>query len=195
MMKPVTIVAAMLGLAVALWAVVASSTSPPIVEPNDAPPANPFKNGIASTGAIEAMSRNIRVAAPEPDLIAKVFVQVNDAVKAGDSLFQLDARIAEADLAKALTEVQVSQQELARLRAMPRPEDLAKLQASLEQANARYEHARREKERAQRIHTRGALSEQEFSESSLALDEAVATRSQARAELDRAGAAPGSTTF
>ena len=188
MIKGITIAAAAVGIAIASWAAVTSSISPPVVEPDDAPPLNPFRNGIAATGAVEPSSRNIRVGAPEPGLITEVFVQVNDAVKMRDPLFRLDTRIIEAELAKAQAAVEVSRRELERLRAMPRPEEIARLKASLEHATARYEHARREKDRSQRIRARGALSDQELEESSLMLDEAAATRAQAQAEFERANA-------
>jgi len=67
---------------------------------------------------------------------------------------------------------------------MPRSEEVARLRAVLGRAMARLDHRRRERERAQRIRSRGALSEQEFAEADLALDEAVAERDQAQAELD-----------
>jgi HlyD family secretion protein len=187
-MKRVSIAAAALGVAIAFWAAIASSISPPVVEPDDSPPLNPFKNGIAATGSVESLSRNVRIAAPEPGLITKVFVQVNDTIKVGDALFQLDTRLIETELAQAEAAVHVSHRELERLRALPRPEEIARLTASLEQANARYTHARREKDRSERIRARGALSEQEFGESSLALDEATSAQAQAQAEVNRAKA-------
>ena len=189
MLKWVTIIAAVLGIPLALWAVVASTRPAPALAPDESPPVNPFPRGLAAPGTIEAGSRNIRVAAPEPGLIAAVFVQVNDAVKPGDRLFQLDPRPAEADLARAGAGVEVSRRALERLRAMPRAEDVARLEAALGRAAARLDHRRRERERAQRIRSRGALSEQELGEADLALDEAVADRAQAQAELDlvRAG--------
>jgi HlyD family secretion protein len=188
-LKWVTIIAAVLGLPLALWAVVASTQPAPDLTPDEPPPVNPFPRGLAAPGTVEAGSRHIRVAAPEPGLIAGVFVQVNDAVKPGDPLFQLDPRPAEADLAKAAAGVEVARRALERLRARPRPEDVARLEAALGRAAARLDHRRRERERAQRIRSRGALSEQEFGEADLALDEAVADRAQAQAELDlvRAG--------
>ena len=184
MFKWVTIGAAVLGIPLALWAVVASSHPAPSLAPDEAPPVNPFPRGLAAPGTVEAASRNLRIAAPEPGLIARVFVQVNDVVKPGDPLFQLDPRTAEAELAKSQAGVEVSRRNLERLRAMPRSEEVARLRAVLGRAMARLDHRRRERERAQRIRSRGALSEQEFAEADLALEEAVAERDQAQAELD-----------
>jgi HlyD family secretion protein len=185
MIKLITILAALLGIPVALWAVAASTLPPPALAPDEAPPVNPFPRGIAAPGTVEAASGNIRVAAPEPGRIDRVFVQVNDRVQAGDPLFQLDPRLAQAELAKAEAGVDVARQDLERLRAMPRREEVARLQAALDQATARWDHRRQELERSRRVRARGALSEQELGEAALALNEAIAGRAQAQAELDR----------
>jgi HlyD family secretion protein len=184
MLKWVSIVAAVLGIPLALWAVMASTQPAPALAPDESPPVNPFPRGLAAPGTVEAASRNIRVAAPEPGLIAKVLVQVNDAVKSGDPLFQLDPRPAEADLAKAEAGAEISRRNLERLRAMPRAEDVTRLRAALGRATARADHRRRERERALRIRDRGALSAQELAEADLAVDEAVADQAQAQAELN-----------
>jgi HlyD family secretion protein len=185
MIKWTTIIAAVLGIPLTLWAVQASILPPPVLAPDASPPVNPFPGGIAAPGTVEAASRNVRVAAPEPGRIACVFVRVNEPIKAGDPLFQLDPRLTEAELAKAEAAVAVAQRELERLRGMPRPEEVARLRAALDEATARWEHRRRERERASRIHSRGALSDQEFNEATLKLNEAVAGRAQAQADLDR----------
>ena len=129
MLKWVSIIAAVLGIPLAFWAVMASTQPAPVLAPDESPPVNPFPRGLAAPGTIEAASRNIRVAAPEPGLIAKVLVQVNDVVKSGDPLFQLDPRPTEAELAKAEAGVEISRQNLERLRAMPRAEDVTRLRS------------------------------------------------------------------
>lgn len=185
MIKWATIIAAVLGIPAALWAVAASSLPPPVLAPDGSPPVNPFSSGIAASGTVEAESRNVRVAPPEPGRISRVFVQVNDSVKAGDPLFQLDPRLTEAELARTDAGVEIARRELERLRAMPRKEDLARLQAAVNLATARLDHSRKERERARRMQLRGALSDEEFGETALALDEAIAGQTQAQSELDR----------
>jgi multidrug efflux pump subunit AcrA (membrane-fusion protein) len=183
MIKWTTIIAAILGIPLTLWAVQASTMPPPEIAPDESPPVNPFRNGIAAPGTVEAASRNVRVAAPEPGQIVRVFVQVNQPVKLGEPLFQLDPRLTEADLARAEAVVTVAQRELERLRGLPRPEEVARLQAVVDETVARFEHKRRE--RARRIHVRGALSSQDLGDAVLALNEAAAGRTQAEADLNR----------
>ena len=185
MIKRTTIIAAVLGIPLTIWAVQASTVPPPVLAPDETPPVNPFSSGIAAPGTVEAASRNVRVAAPEPGRIDRVFVGVNELVKAGDPLFRLDPRLTEAELANAEAAVVVAQRGLERLRGMPRPDEVARHQAALDQATARWEHRRRVHERSRRIHARGALSDQELGDAALALDEAAAGRVQAQADLDR----------
>ncbi len=185
MIKWTTIFAAVLGIPLTWWAVQASTMPPPEIAPDETPPANPFRDGIAAPGTVEAASRNVRVAAPEPGQIVRVFVEVNQSVKMGEPLFELDSRMTQADLARAEAAVVVTQRELERLRGLPRPEEVARLQAVLDEATARFEHKRRECERARRIHARGALSSQELGDAVLALDQAVAGRTQAAVDLKR----------
>ena len=57
------------------------------------PTVNPYPEGIAATGIVEALGRNVHSAAPEPGVVTQVFVQVNDVVKAREPLFELDDHI------------------------------------------------------------------------------------------------------
>ena len=183
MLKWVTIIAAVLGIPLALWAVMASSQPAPVLAPDESPPVNPFPRGLAAPGTIEAASRNIRIAAPEPGLIATVLVRVNDVVKSGDPLLQLDPRPAEADLAKAEAGVEISRQSLTRLRALPRAEDVTRLRAALAlrrrrgwipPPRARAGPADPRARGPERAGARGG---------GLAMEEAVADQAQAQAEL------------
>ncbi len=185
MIKWTTIIAALCAIPLTLWAVQASTVPPPVLAPDEAPPLNPFKDGIAAPGTVEASSRNVRIAAPEPGQVARVLVRVNQLVKAGDPLFQLDARLIEAELAKAEAAVAVADRELERLRGLPRPEDVARLAAALDETIAKLDHRRREHDRVRRLHLRGAVSDQELNEAALALNVALTGRSQAQTELDR----------
>ncbi len=190
MIKWTTIIAALLGIPLTWWAVQASTVPPPVLAPDESPPVNPFSNGIAAPGTVEAASRNIRVAAPEPGQIATVFVRVGEQVKAGDPLFRLDTLLTEAELAKAEAAVAVAEREVERLRGMPRPEEIARLQAALDEATARLAHKRLEHERALRLYSRNVLSHQELGDAILALDVAAAGQRQAQADLKRAQAGP-----
>src|SRR4051794_17959544 len=71
---------------------------PPAPPPLVQPARSPFVNTVAATGIIEATRENIKVGTTKAGLVAKVFVRVDSKVKAGDPLFQLDDREAQARL-------------------------------------------------------------------------------------------------
>ena len=148
-----------------------------------------FREESLGPAPVQAASCNVRVAAPEPGLIEKVFVQVNDVVKAGDPLFQLDTRLVEADLAKADAALQVARRGRERLRSMPRPGGSGPAPGrALTRRRSRADHKRRAHEHAQRMHTGGALTALKLAEVDL-FNECVAEQAQAQAALDlvRAG--------
>ena len=70
------------------------------VEPPPAPLAEPahapFKDSIGARGIVESFQENVRIAPAAAGLVANVNVKVGDSVKTGDTLFEQDARDAEA---------------------------------------------------------------------------------------------------
>src|ERR1051325_1793922 len=138
MFKWLTIAVAGLGVIVAVYTAATSHEALPAPLPAEPPSVNPFPSGVAATGLVEAASRNVQVAPPEAGLVTKVFVQVNDAVKAGDPLFQLDTRPLDADLIRANAACAAAKAELARLTAQPRAEDVPPLEAAVDQARSQY---------------------------------------------------------
>jgi multidrug resistance efflux pump len=112
-------------------------------------------------------------------------VQVNQVVEKDAPLFQLDPRPLKADLVRAEIAVTLAEQQLTRLKSLPRKEDLAPLQAALQRTTGQVAFARREFDRLARL-TGGAVSDEQRSDKSSALDRATADRDEAKANLDRA---------
>jgi len=65
---------------------------PPPGDPPVPPPAKPFASAVSASGILESLSENVSVGVPVPGLVSAVRVKVNDAVKSGDVLFELDDR-------------------------------------------------------------------------------------------------------
>ncbi len=65
---------------------------PPLVEPS----RSPFKVSVAATGLIESARENVKIAAPRPGLIQKVYVLPGAKVRKGDPLLDMDKREAAA---------------------------------------------------------------------------------------------------
>ncbi len=93
-------------------------------DPPVMPPEKPFAQSVAATGILEALSENVAIGVPVAGLVTGVFVQVNDPVKAGQPLMQLDDRelraeklSVEAQQLIAESQVQVSQAQLDKAQA------------------------------------------------------------------------------
>src|SRR4051794_268908 len=85
----------MLGFAV--LHVVKAQQTPPEVPPPVTPARSPYAKGVAGAGIVEPRTENISVGSHLPGVVDKVFVRVNETVKAGQELFALDARQLDAE--------------------------------------------------------------------------------------------------
>lgn len=191
MVKWITFVLSVLGLLVAAYVVSTADAGRPAPAPPAAPPSvNPFARGVASTGLVEASTRNIALGAPEGGIVQEVFVQVGDAVEPGQPVFRLDARLLEADLLRAAAAKASAQARLAQMAAQPRPEEVPALVAALDRARARLEDEEDKLSEAMRAEAGAAMSRNEINRRRFAVAVARADVQQAEADLAllRAGA-------
>jgi HlyD family secretion protein len=90
----------LVGLLAAFWATFSIARTQPRREatlPPTQPPVSEFQDTVAAVGLVEASTENISVGSPLSAVVAKVFVTAGQAVKRGDSLFELDSRHLHAD--------------------------------------------------------------------------------------------------
>lgn len=99
---------------------------PPPGEPPVAPPAKPFREAVAATGILEALSDNVSIGVPAPGLVAGMAVKVNDPVKTGQPLFRIDDRELRADELSRKSDLMV-----ARAQAAVQEAAIAKLEGQL----------------------------------------------------------------
>jgi HlyD family secretion protein len=104
---------AILGFISAVRTVVIGATKPPLALPLVEPSRPPYKASIAGAGIIEASSENIAIASPVSALITKVAVSVGQQVQQGELLFELDSRVASAQVLAAQADVVVAEARLA----------------------------------------------------------------------------------
>jgi HlyD family secretion protein len=131
-----TILIALAGLSVAIFTIATATHQPPKAPLEATPSINPYANGLAASGAVEAASRNIQLAAPEGALVMRVFADVGDKVRTGDPLFELDTRALRADLIRARAAKVVAEAQLKQLQAQPRAESLPSLESAVQNAQA-----------------------------------------------------------
>ena len=92
--------AALVGIAMALFAVLDSNPASPEAV-RDATVVAPFPNYVVGTGITETGRGNVSIGTPVPGVVAEVDVHVGGQVKAGDLLFKMDDRALQARFAVA----------------------------------------------------------------------------------------------
>lgn len=186
MLKWVSIVLAVCGAAVGVYAVATNKTPEPEVPLARAPSVNPFAVGVASLGIVEPAEREVGVIAPEPGLVAAVHAQVGDRVSRGDVLFELDARVLEAERLRAEARVASADAEVARWRAIPRAEDLPPLRAAVARAQAVLADSMEQLRVTEEASRLGGAVSRDVDQARFVVDAARADKDRAQAELDRA---------
>jgi HlyD family secretion protein len=176
---------ALSGFAFASWRVAQAARPLPPARPAAEPATAPFESKIAGAGIVEARSQNIAIGAAVSGLVASVEVQVGARVRKGDALFHLDDRDKAAELAVRQSAVESARAELARLQALPRPEDLPPAEARVATAESVRADAEQQLSLAEGVQDKRAISLQELDRRRYALQTAKAQVEQSRADLLR----------
>ena len=134
--------------------------------------------------------REVQLAFNGSERIREILVQEGDRVKKGQRLARLDTRLLEARLAEAEAAVEAQRQALAKLEAGSRPEEIRKVEAELQAAQAQAKAARDSYRRIKRLLEQKLVSPQDEEQ---ARSQADAAEAQVRAiqetlALLRAGA-------
>lgn len=99
---------AVVGVVIAIIAVIVDSRTPPAARPAVQPPKAPFASYVVGAGITEASSGNIAVGTPVPGIVTTIYVKWGDHVKVGDRLFKIDDRDLQARLLPALAKAKES---------------------------------------------------------------------------------------
>lgn len=174
----------------ALLQMTRAQQTPPPVSPPVEPGKSPFGKQVAGAGIVEPETENISVGTHVAGVVKAVYVRVDDRIKAGDLLFDLDDRQMSAELAVRQAARDSAAAQLAKLEAMPRKEELPPLEAKVLEAKANLSDKLILFERAKRETESGVGAGETFDSRKMAVDVARAQLKQAEAtlELTRAGA-------
>lgn len=177
----------------AMLHVVKAQQQPPKLTPPVPPARTPFGQTVAGAGIVEASSENIAIGSALPGVVAEVFVPVDKVgaqVKAGAPLFRVDDRQLKATLRYQEASLQAAQAQLARLEAMPRPEEVPPSDAKVRVADANVALQQDLSDRAGRLSPSGAMAVEDIQQRRLTLEQARRQMLQAKAEneLLKAGA-------
>jgi HlyD family secretion protein len=152
----------------------------PIPKTNPAiePPRSHFDRTVAGTGIVEPRTENISIGSHLSGVVGKVFVRVGNKVAAGMPLFELDTRQIDAEIRIRESKLQSAKEQLARLVAMPRPEDVPVIEAQRREADAVMQQNADAHARTVRLGRSGASTDEQIVQAKLKLD-------ASRAQLDR----------
>jgi multidrug resistance efflux pump len=117
---------------------------------------------VAGSGIVESASRNIGIGAFTSGIIAEVRAFPGQKVKAGEVLFRMDSREAEAGVALAEAALWVKRQLLDEMKSLPRPEDIPIAEAAVNSAMAEVQQSKQDLARAKDLIDKNAISDQEF---------------------------------
>lgn len=177
----------------ALVHVVTAQQQKPPLEPPREPARSAFTFNVAGSGIVEAQSENISVGAALPGVVLEVYVpveKVGQRVQAGEPLFRVDDRALKAQLKVQEANLAAAEAQLARLDAMPRPEELPPSEAKVKVAQASLQLQQDLADRAKRLVNTGAMAAEDIAQRHLAQEVAKQQLSQATADHDllKAGA-------
>jgi HlyD family secretion protein len=96
----------------------------------------PFSRYINGVGTVEPKSGNINIGLPFNRIVKQINVAVNDRIKKGTVLFQLENQDLKANLQVKKRELEVASAELGKLKSLPRQEDLIAAKEALKKAQA-----------------------------------------------------------
>lgn len=96
----------------------------------------PFSRYINGTGTVEPKSGNINIGIPFNRIVKEINVALNERVKKGTVLFQLDNQDLKAGLQVKKREYEVALANLNKLQSLPRKEDLTAAEEGLKRAEA-----------------------------------------------------------
>jgi len=126
-------VLAVAGVCLAVYTAMQQNKPVTPAQPVARPASPPYADRLAGAGLVEASTQNIAIGTQVSGVVSAVMVRAGDLAKAGDPLFTIDDRQARAELGVRQAALRSAEQALAKLKAMPRTEDIPPAEARVEE--------------------------------------------------------------
>lgn len=179
------VIAAIICLLLIFYATWKEIESPVTKEPLIIPPAAPYASYISGVGIVEPSSESISIGTPLNRIVDKVLVGVGTKVKKGDILFCLEDLDLTANLLQKETAYKSALAKLHKLESLPRPEDLAVAEASLDSAKVEFDLAKHQNEMVLQLPDQRALSGEEINRRLSNYHQAEVKWKQAKANFEK----------
>ncbi len=150
------------------------------------PARSPFGKTVAAAGLIEASSENIAIGAAIPGVVLEVFLtskNVGEFVKKGTPLFRVDDRHLQAQLKLQKANLAIAQAQLAKLQAMPRPEEVPGMEAKVRAAESNFKLMKDQADRARMLLEKKAISPEDATLREINAETSKHQADQAKADL------------
>ncbi len=173
-------------LVFAVYHVVRAQQTLPKPPPPVEPARTPFGKTVAGAGIAEAVTENISIGAALPGVVLEVYVpvdKVGKVVEKDEPLFLVDNRALKAQLKYAQANLKAAEAQLAKLDAMPRPEEVPPSEAAVAVADAQLSLQQDLVSRANQLAPTGAMSTEDIRQRTLNMAVAKQQLSQANANL------------
>src|SRR6266545_1362737 len=135
---------------------------PPRVTPPVEPARTSYDKTVAGAGVVEPETENIAVGANLPGVVKAVHVKVDEVVKAGDVLFELDDRQLRAEGEVRAASLAAARAQEAKIRVAPRAEEVPVLEARLREAEANLDGKTKLYTQAKRSEAQGSTSQEDL---------------------------------
>ncbi len=160
-------------------------TNPP---PTVSPSVSPFGNTVAGEGMVEPAteasgSAVITVGTQLAGIVTKIPIHISEEVKAGQLLFELDRRQAEAELQVRQAALHAAESQLRKLQLQPRPEEVPPAEALTKIAEATVSQQEDLVVRDEKLIKSKSITEQEYYDARQALLGGQGQLAQAQANL------------
>jgi HlyD family secretion protein len=173
-------------LAFGVFHILSAEQELPKLQPPTMPARNPYEKTIGAAGLVEPRSENIAIGSALSGVVLEVFVpadEVGKEVTAGTPLFRVDDRQLKAQLAWQRAALEAAEAQLAKLEAMPRPENIPPAEARLQAAEAKARLWLDQYNRSAKLLNSGAIGAEENNTKRMTYEESLAQEQQAKAEL------------
>lgn len=133
---------ALIGLGVAVGAVIQGNQTAPVAPPVVRLPQVPFTSYVAGAGLVQASTENIAIGTPVSGIVTAIYVKWGDWVNAGDPLIKIDDRDLQGQLLVALAKVKEAEANLAKIKNLLRVAEGLRTGSSitaLDMANRRFD--------------------------------------------------------
>ncbi len=174
-----------IALTFAIYHVALTHEEPITLEPPVRPARSPYAQTIAGAGIVEPRSENIRIGTFVAGVVTEVAVKVGDQVKKGDVLFRIDDRDKRAEVNVRRAQLALTESQLTRMRALPRPEDVPVSEATVRKAEADLVGRKDMLDRSEVLVARKAATKEEFTQRQQAHAWGIAELARVTAEDNR----------